>query len=373
MAPLRLIVALGISLALVVALALSLLTGTGSESTKRAQGAPAGATQDEFFGIVQGIRLDAQDFQTMAETGVRSDRFLLIWSSVEPSQGSFNWAPTDLLVGDFAAHGIRAIPSVWGSPTWATGSQSTPPVGGASEQAWRNFLQAAVARYGPGGSYWTTNYRRRYGPDAKPLPIQSWQVWNEPNLKKYFAPAPSPTKYARLLQVSHDAIKSKDPNARIVLAGMPGYGEVDAWDYLDRLYAVPGITSRFDAVSLHPYAPNLDQLRLEIQRVREVMKKHSDGATPLWISEIGWGSAPPDRFGLNKGIKGQEKMLAGAFKLIVSNRTAWNVQRLFWFDWRDPSTAEQTKCSFCASAGLLKFNRDPKPAYYAFKRFAGAH
>ncbi len=53
---------------------------------------------------------------------------------------------------------------------------------------WQNFLKAAVARYGPTGRYWTTRYRQLYGASATPLPIQSWQVWNEPNLKKYFDP-----------------------------------------------------------------------------------------------------------------------------------------------------------------------------------------
>src|SRR5437762_13561309 len=28
---------------------------------------------------------------------------------------------------------------------------------------------------------------QRYGANAKPLPITSWQVWNEPNLTKFFA------------------------------------------------------------------------------------------------------------------------------------------------------------------------------------------
>ncbi len=60
------------------------------------------------------------------------------------------------------------------------------------------------------------------------------------------------------------------------------------------------------------------------------------GTRPLWITELGWGSAPPDRFGINKGPEGQETMLKRSFKLILSNRRAWNVQRLFWFHWRDP-------------------------------------
>ena len=66
------------------------------------------------------------------------------------------------------------------------------------------------------------------------------------------------------------------------------------------------------------------------------MTNHGDGATPLWLTEFGWGSAPPDRFGINKGLAGQAQMLSVSFRMILSNRSAWNLQRLFWFLWRDP-------------------------------------
>jgi GH35 family endo-1,4-beta-xylanase len=374
---LKFIGGIALSLALVGGLVLSLLSGGGTTSTQtatatRTQTATASA-RSEFFGITQGIRLDDQDLQSIAATGVGEDRIQLIWGSVQPNRGSFNWGSTDELIGALASHGIRAVPFVWGSARWAASTPAHPPIDSApAVQAWQDFLQAAVVRYGQGGSYWATVYRQRYGADAKPLPIQSWQIWNEPNLKKYFAPSPSVEQYARLLQISHDAIKKKDPHARIVLAGMPGYGDRNAWDFLDSLYSVPGTKRDFDAVALHPYAPNLDQLRLGIEKVREVMRKRDDQDTPLWVTELGWGSAPPDHFGLNKGLSGQKRLLSGSFKLILRHRNAWNVQRVFWFDWRDPGNPEAVECSFCASAGLLDYSRSPKPAYHPFKRFASA-
>ena len=226
-----------------------------------------------------------------------------------------------------------------------------------------------MARYGPGGAYWKAPYHNQHGVHATSLPIQSWQIWNEPNLKKYFAPQPSPPKYADLLRVSHDAIKSADHNAQIVLAGMPGYGNINAWDFLNRLYAVGGVKSYFDVAALHPYGRSVDQSGAEIKKVRAAMEAHDDAATPLWITEIGWGSAPPDHFGINQGPQGQQRMLNGAFKLILSKRSEWNIQRLFWFHWRDPQSAHPGTCSFCGSAGLLSHNRFAKPALATFKSF----
>ncbi len=331
----------------------------------------AGAARSELFGIVQGATLDSRDLQGLKRARIHTDRFMLNWGWVQPrAQGTFNWAGPDRLIGALASHGVRAFPAFWGNPEWVYGSSSRPPIDRPrSIQAWQAFLKAAVARYGPGGAYWSTKYRQLYGPHATPLPIQSWQIWNEPNLSKYFGPSPSPRRYAQLLRISHNAIKSKDPNAQIVLAGMPGFGEVRAWDFLRGLYSVAGIKGYFDATALHPYARDLSQFRQQIGRFRMVMKNHSDGATPLWLTELGWGSAPPDRFGINQGPQGQEKLLRGSFKLVLTRRKAWNVQRLFWFHWRDPQKPRKHTCSFCASAGLLRHDRKPKPSLATFRSF----
>jgi polysaccharide biosynthesis protein PslG len=362
-----LVVALVASVALVVGLSVSLLGGVGTSSSETAT-----IHRQEFFGIAQGItRLKDKDLETMAKTGVGTDRFLLDWALVEPTQGSFNWP--DEGIGALASHGIRPVPYVWGSPAWVAATPPRPPLDSASdEQAWQDFLQAAVARYGPGGSYWTHEYQQQFGDAAKPLPIQSWQIWNEPNLEKYFAPKPSAEEYARLLAISHDAVKSQDPQARIVLAGMPGFGKPKAWDFLDSLYEIPGTERDFDAAALHPYASTVDELGSEIQQFRASMTSHGEGSTPLWLTEIAWGSASPDKFKLNKGIPGQAHLMGGAFSLILNRRSSSNVRRVFWFDWRDPKPGSVVAkaCSFCGSAGLLNYKSVPKPSYKIFKFFA---
>ncbi len=278
----------------------------------------------------------------MSDAGVRTERFQIKWREVEPSRGSYDWFARDWLVGALASRGIRPAPFVWGSPTWVgNGAPARPPLDTPADiQAWQNFLRAAVARYGPGGSYWANGYRQRFGDDAVPLPVQSWQVWNEPNLKKFFAPGTtvqqSAQKYARLLSVSRDAIKGRDPQARIVNAGMPGYGDVTAWKFLNNLYQISGFKDDMDIAALHPFAVNLDELRREIDAFRTVMVNRNDRPTPLWLTELAWGSGEPDQFGLNKGLAGQNQLLRDGYRLILSRRSDWNIQRLFWFLWHDP-------------------------------------
>jgi hypothetical protein len=148
---------------------------------------------------------------------------------------------------------------------------------------------------------------------------------------------------------------------------MPGYVGMHAWDYLDRLYRRPGIKRRFDAVALHPYAPDVKHVMLQIKRVRRVMREHGDGGSGIWITELGWGSDPPDRFEVNAGIRGQKRKLERVLPRLIRERHRWHLKHVLWFDWRDPLPG-QGRCSFCDSAGLFWHNETPKPAWRAFKR-----
>jgi hypothetical protein len=327
-----------------------------------------------------GIAPDAQDFQQMADAGVESVRTGLNWSAAQPQDGPFNWRVGDATVGGLAVHGIEFLPVLASAPAWVVPQPTTPPLTNSQTKGeWTQFLKAAVERYGPDGSFWRSApgggpspFHAQCQCDADPMPVTQWQVWNEPSLTHYFTASSPVESYAELLQISHDAITSVDPHAQIVLAGLPGFaskGGLNAWQFLDELFSVPGATSDFDVASLHPYSRNINQLEQEIKKVRTVMEAHGDAAKPLWITELGWGSDPPDRFGLNKGVKGQDQLLTQAFSLLLRERTTWNLERVYWFEWRDPPPTTEVGCSFCTSAGLLKNDREPKPAYHAFTRF----
>src|ERR1700752_752498 len=119
---LRLILVVALSMALAGGLALSLIQGSGGTT------GPVTTSQPGFFGIAQGIRLDARDFQLMRATGVKTDRFLLFWEAVQPQPGSFEWGPTDGFMGAFASHGVRPFPPVSGTPEWVPGVSAGPPL-----------------------------------------------------------------------------------------------------------------------------------------------------------------------------------------------------------------------------------------------------
>jgi hypothetical protein len=187
--------------------------------------ASAAALPSKFFGVVPQSVLSQEEFNTLQQGGVKTMRVALSWGQVQPTRGGkYEWGSFDPLVERAAKSGIELLPFVIGPPTWAvpnatipgTGGAKAParlPVTGTAATAWSAFLKAAVARYKAGGTYWTEN------PLVPQVPIKAWQIWNEPNFK-YFVAKPNPTEYGKLVKASSAAIKSADPSAQVVLAGL---------------------------------------------------------------------------------------------------------------------------------------------------------
>jgi hypothetical protein len=327
--------------------------------------------ESRFWGVVDAsTHLSEHEFGKMDRGGVGSLRYSLFWFQVEATKGTFNWTLPDQAIGDAASRGLQVLPAIYGTPHYAGKTPATPPLrSGDTRNEWRDFLQRVVQRYGPGGDYWTdpSLYPTQH-PGASPMPIHYWQIWNEPNIPAGFQPRPSAKRYAKLLRISHDAILGQSPNAKIVLAGMPGLSDIRGWRFLSRIYGIKGMKRYFDVVAIHPYSLDLHGFAESVRRMRNAMRRHHDRRTPLWITEIGWGSAHRDG-SLNVGLQGQKKMLKGAFRLASHNRKQWHLGRLFWFEWRDPR-AYTGECPWCGHAGLFRHNRKPKPAWQAYKQFA---
>ena len=85
-------------------------------------------------------------------------------------------------------------PVVHGTPAWAAlnpGDPASPP---KNPDDFARFLTALVARYGPNGSLWAEH------PEVARQPIRAWQIWNEPNLTRYWNVAPWAPSYVALLK-----------------------------------------------------------------------------------------------------------------------------------------------------------------------------
>ena len=105
-----------------------------------------------------------------------------------------------------------------------------------------SFLKALVHRYGPHGTFWQADPAPRSAdPDVADL-----ERAEHPEL---LAGKPFARSYVKLLEAAHDAIKSADPGARVVLAGLPNY----SWLVPQIDLRIPGARGMFDVVAVHPY------------------------------------------------------------------------------------------------------------------------
>jgi hypothetical protein len=176
--------------------------------------------------------------------------------------------------------------------------------------------------------------------------------------------------YATLLKLTAPVIRERDPNATIVLGGMNGDGgrakhAITAWKYLGKLYGRPGIKSLFDAAAIHPYDKTASGAVDEVRHLRSVMTAHHDGGAALWVTEIGWSSDGGNST-VSAGPIGQAKRLRDAFSALLTHQSTWNLQRVFWYSWRD---LDDAVCAWCGSSGLLSTGLVPKLAWTTYQHF----
>jgi polysaccharide biosynthesis protein PslG len=345
---------------------------------------PARALPRGFFGIAPQTTLTDTDTAYMKAGGIGSVRWPISWATVQPTRKSgFNWSSVDPAVAAAARRGLTILPFIYGTPRWIAPKETTMPVlGGKARRAWQEFVTAAVDRYGPNGEFWNEHAPSQaavnYVPAVpRPMPVRTWQVWNEANFF-YFAYPVSPSRYAQLLRLTYTTIKAADPSAKVMLSGLFGNPDqsgkraMDAADFLAKLYKVRGIRRYFDAVALHPYAFHVEDLEALTEEVREVVVENHDAATALYITEMGWGSQnDPKVVAFEQGTQGQARELRKAYRFLIAKRNALNLKGTYWYSWKD--NPEYTACSFCDSVGLFRSGTKfrPKPAWRAFIAVTG--
>jgi hypothetical protein len=320
--------------------------------------------------------IDAQDTVKMRDAGVEHVRFVVSWAqSQAESGGPFNWRVADATMFELMRAGIEPLPILYGSARF-TGDPEDPPITSTELAGWSRFVAATVSRYREGGAF--SRWVAGIAPEVEYRAPEVWQIWNEQNAVAFWDRDPDPTEYARLLAASAREIRAADPGARVMLGGMFGFprneNSTEAAPYLRDLYAIGGVKSNFDVVASHPYAGDVTGVMEQIELLRAETVRAGDGATPMWISELGWGSErhpDPAWVDLAPGAAEQAALLEAAVNELRRRRVELNLEALTWFSWRDPDPAKET-CPFCGSSGLLEHDRDPKPSFFTFRRLARA-
>ena len=383
----------------------------------------APAPAKPVFGIVpqDGALPVASDLDMMPPAGIGGLRTMISWGAVERERGTYDWSQTDGLIRETTIRGIQPFIFLYGTPAWAaeldgqncTGDECAvyPPRTDETRAAFGDFAAAAAARYGPDGTFWTAPISRddyveapdpcEVSPDLcvpqppvtppppvpvpptlpteppcacdEPHPIVVWQIWNEQNSSKYYAPKVDVRGYSELLGAAANGIRSVDPDAEIVLGGMWGPNSahevvMTTRKYLTKLYTL-GADDHFDSIAIHPYANSADLSVAQLESAHRLAVKNGDRKAGLWVTEVGWAARGPKGNPYVKGLNGQARTLARAFKKYKRRARTLRLRGVFWYSWRDIKGGDSI-CDWCGHAGLRTKQGEAKPAWDAFKRAA---
>ena len=141
------------------------------------------------------------DYTTQAEFGwIRQQ---VRWADFEPSKGNILFGPLDAIVNVAQANGVNVLFSVVTSPTWARADHLTnaPP---DNFNDYGDFVAALARRY-----------------DGK---VQAYEIWNEENFTREWAPTVNSGAYVELLKVAFHRIKAVDPKVVVVSGGLTPTG-----------------------------------------------------------------------------------------------------------------------------------------------------
>jgi polysaccharide biosynthesis protein PslG len=316
-----------------------------------------------FYGVITADDPSAPEIDRMGAGEVGTLRINMVWGQVESAPlGALDWSHYDPIIGRAAQNGIRVLPTIYSSPSWAAPRPNAPPTAQHLDD-FQAFTRAAAERYGSNGTYWAQN------PGIPKMPITDWQIWNEVNSPSFWYPKPNASEYVDLLRVAHDGIKSGDPSARVILSGLfltPRiHNGIFVTKYLPALYR-NGARGLFDAVAIHPYATTPHNAVLDLKEVRGIMARFGDKRKPLWVTEVGWGTGGSPNTALTVSARKQARYVTQTFGQMAANRGRLRIAGVIWFSFRDlPGSI------WFNHTGLFNTDFTPKPSWRAFTALTG--
>jgi hypothetical protein len=305
----------------------------------------------------------SHEWDLMATDGAEAVRTAFYWSDIQPNgPGDADFSHTDPIALAAAQRGLTVLPVLQGTPPWAAlhpGDQASPPRDPAD---FARVLTTLVTRYGPNGSLWAQH------PEIARRPIRDWQVWNEPNLTRYWNVAPWAPPYVALLKAADAALKAADPGSKTVLAGLPN----ESWLALRAIYDA-GAHGAFDVVALHPYTGKPENVVKLVRFARKEMRPRGDARMPIWITELSWPAAvgkTKTTQGFETTDRGQARRLALGLALLAGHRVKLGIGRVYWYTWLSAEGSSPSSFDYSGLRRIRSGRLVTAPALKVFKRAA---
>ena len=246
------------------------------------------------------------------------------WDQIQPTKGTYNWAPLDNAVAAAERGGASEILYVLGStPKWAASRFSSTDL------------------YGPGTASLPkkTSYYLKY---AKAVAkrykgrITAYQIWNEANTRSFYNGGTYDgwIKLAALTKKASKTIRAVDSKAGIVAASstvIPTAKFQTESFFFRYLRELKRQNAKVDAISVHLYPVNPkqgpDARVASIAAVRQVMRRVGINK-PLWDTEVNYG----DRRTASQVVP-KPKTAAAYVSRTYLDSARYGIARTYWYGW----------------------------------------
>jgi hypothetical protein len=332
----------------VLAAAVVALCASGSASAS--QHIDYGVKDDAWLAFGPGS-LD-QRVRMLNDLGVNVVRYTLRWDEIAQrrpryprfyASHAYTWGSADRVLKALRRHHITIVLGITGTPRWANGGHR-PNFAPTSSKFIRDFAHAAGRRY-----WW----------------VHKWLIWNEPNQSRFLLP-PSPEVYVqRILNPAYTALHAKNRRNRVAGGGTAPRGKLSPVTWIRRMAAAGAM---LDAYAHHPYPldPSETPISGGCGYCRSITMATLDrlgratlaawGPIPLWLTEYGYQTNPPDR---ELGVSWTKQALYENEAALRAYRAA-RVVMLIHFLVRDDPDPEGWQSGLITSRGVAK------PALRAF-------
>jgi len=349
-------------LAILAAAAVSLLLPTTSSASPYIRF----GVQDDAY-LSRGPRLEAR-LDTLDRLGAKLVRYTVDWRAiakhkprraVNPGDPAYDWSNADAVLKGLHERKIGVIVTLARTPAWANGGRGANGMP-RSKYSLSAFALAVARRYP-----W----------------VRLWEIWNEPNLRRFLKPN-SPALYVRrLLNPTYAVLKRTRLSNRIAGGATSPRRTPSGLSPVAFMRGMRAAHARLDAYSHHPYPvtrgerpsgfargvckyckglltlANLPVLLKEVRR--------DFGPKRIWLTEYGYQTNPPDRFGVSRSAKAKY-VAQGALRA----KSARFVDVLIHFVVRDEPQLSGWQSGLFSAAGVVKpsFNSFMLPIVQSARR-----
>jgi len=232
--------------------------------------------------------------------------FDVIWNTIEPEKGEFDWTFNDQMFGNMQKDFGNAYPLsiIWPYANWdqqachegdkylATGHLKQPDtdlyMGAPCDlEAYGEFVEKVVERYDGDGIDDMPNLE---------TPIKYWEILNEPSMQggttggagedlKFYVG--SSMEYFEILKTSYESIKKADSDAKVLHAGMAGMQE-SFQDFWKPVFEA-GAGDYFDIANIHSISTTERTEDLFVTSFKEFLSGYGIEDKPIWVTEAQYG------------------------------------------------------------------------------------